>query len=108
MQLNLIHAALRFRNIFRECGNIPENIKNQPDEIIKFYDKIKRMEKTLDRDGDVGSDEAGVSLQSVVGAKKEDLSEMGLTSYNKSLAEEAKKNGGSLNKYQLVEFFNKK
>jgi len=107
LQLNLLHIALRFRNIFRDCGNIPDEIKDNPEEIVKLYEKSKKIEKMLGKESDDNSDEDKISLKSLVGAKKEDLDSIGEKSNNEKIREAAMKNGGTLNTYQLAKLFNK-
>lgn len=108
LQLNLIHIALKFRNIFRECGEIPSNIKDNPQKIVELYEKIKKTEKIIGGDkSNINNDEEGVNIKSVVGAKREDLESIGAKTINKNFIEEAKKNGGKLNALQMLKMLNK-
>jgi hypothetical protein len=97
LQVELLHSALKYRNIFRELGEISEDISLDPYKIAEFADNAKNMEKILENKG--GGEN---SIKSVVGAKEKDLKKMGLGSINSMFREKAKQKGGSLNKADIA------
>ena len=97
-QLNLIIYTRIFKNIFEMNEDIPEKIKKDPEALLDFANSSEAREEMKSKfSGDKGA-------STIVGATKEDMEELGLkTNTGVSLAEEAKKKGGSLSMKDLMD-----
>jgi hypothetical protein len=102
-QLKLLVYSRFFKNVFQQNENMPPEIKADPDKIIDYVnanDNAKRMkEKNFNKEN---------SAESIVGATKEDLEYLNITKPGQktlSLAEEAKKKGGSLSMDDMMKLF---
>jgi hypothetical protein len=96
-QLRLILYARYFKNIISNNDKIPDQYKKDPDKLIDYVnDNEKAKEKMQQKDN---------QATSIVGATKEDYKYINMdkgNSKNVSLAEEAKKKGGSLDMKDLM------
>jgi|694.fasta_scaffold03053_12 hypothetical protein len=96
-QLRLILYARYFKNILSTNDKIPENYKKDPDKLIDYVNaNEKAKEKMQQKDN---------QATSIVGATKEDYKYINMdkgNTKNVSLAEEAKKKGGSLDMKDLM------
>ena len=97
-QLNLIMYTRIFKNIFDQYDDIPERIMDDPAALLDFAnsaDAREEMKKKFDGDN---------AASTIVGATKEDMEELGISpSQGTSLAEAAKKKGGSLDMKDLMD-----
>jgi hypothetical protein len=96
-QLRLILYARYFKNIISNNDKIPDQYKKDPDKLIDYVNaNEKAKEKMQQKDN---------QATSIVGATKEDYKYINMdkgNSKNVSLAEEAKKKGGSLDMKDLM------
>lgn len=96
-QLRLILYARYFKNILTTNDKIPEDYRKDPDKLIDYVNaNEKAKEKMKDKDN---------QAQSIVGATKEDYKYINMDKGDRkglSLAEEAKKKGGSLDMKDLM------
>lgn len=96
-QLNLFLYTRVFKNIFENVENIPDKIKNKPKELLDFANSAKVREEVkskIDKDGSGGT---------IVGATKEDMDALGVSSSGgDTLRDAAKKKGGKLNMSDLM------
>lgn len=96
-QLNLFLYTRIFKNIFENVENIPDKIKNNPKQLLDFASSSKTREEVkskIDKDGSGGT---------IVGATKEDMDAMGLsTEGGDTLSDAAKKKGGQLTMADLM------
>ena len=97
-QLNLIMYTRIFKNIFDQYDDIPERIMDDPAALLDFAnsaDAREEMKKKFAGDN---------AASTIVGATKEDMEELGISpSQGTSLAEAAKKKGGSLDMKDLMD-----
>lgn len=106
IQTELFSYAKYFKGILtNSTGKVPENIMNDPEALVDWYEGSKNASKISANIKGKNSQEAlGTSL---IGASKEDLDKMGIkNSSNISLTEEAKKKGGSLSFQDLIKLHN--
>lgn len=102
-QLKLIIYARFFKNIFQQNDKMPEEIRSDPDKIIDYINANENAKKTMEKKA--GKEN---SAQSIVGATKEDLEYLNIVKPGQktlSLAEEAKKKGGSLSMEDMMKLF---
>lgn len=96
-QLRMILFARYFKNILSNNDKIPEDIKKDPDKLIDYVNaNEKAKEKMQEKDN---------QATSIVGATKEDYKYINMdkgSTKTVSLAEEAKKKGGSLDMKDLM------
>ena len=96
-QLNLFLYTRVFKNIFENVENIPDKIKNKPKELLDFANSAKTREEVksrIDKDGSGGT---------IVGATKEDMEALGVSSAGgDTLREAAQKKGGKLTMADLM------
>jgi len=96
-QLRLILYARYFKNIISNNDKIPDQYKKDPDKLIDYVNaNEKAKEKMQQKDN---------QTTSIVGATKEDYKYINMdkgNTKNVSLAEEAKKKGGSLDMKDLM------
>jgi len=96
-QLRLILYARYFKNILSTNDKIPEDYRKDPDKLIDYVNaNEKAKDKIKNKDN---------QAQSIVGATKEDYKYINMDKGDKkglSLAEEAKKKGGSLDMKDLM------
>lgn len=97
-QLNLIIYTRIFKNIFDTSDEIPDRIKNDPEALLDFANSSDARNEMKNKMSDDSS------ASTIVGATKEDLDELGLSSNGgKSLEEAVKKKGGSLSMKDLID-----
>ncbi len=94
-QIKLLTYAKIFNNIFQYHDDIPEQIRKDPEAIFNFVDSKKNRDKYQSMQKD-----SGASV--IFGAKDSDLDIIDPNAKKVSLAEEIKKNGGSLNMEQMM------
>lgn len=96
-QINLIVYTRIFKNIFEMNEDIPEKIKNDPEALLDYSNSSQAREEMKKK---FSGDNAA---STIVGATKEDMEDLGLhQNTGVSLAEEAKKKGGSLSMKDLM------
>lgn len=96
-QLRLIIYARYFKNILTNNDKIPDEYRKDPEKIIEYINANEKAKKMME-----GKDN---SATSIVGATKEDYEYLNLNRNNTkkiSLAQEAKKKGGSLGMKDLM------
>jgi hypothetical protein len=94
-QMKLLLYGKIFNNIFQYHDDIPEQIRKDPEAIFNFVDSKKNRDKYQSMQKD-----SGASV--IFGAKDSDLDIIDPNAKKVSLAEEIKKNGGSLNMEQMM------
>ena len=102
-QIKLLIYARFFKNVFQQNDKMPQDIKNDPDKIIDYVNANENAKKVIE---DKNNKENQAS--SIVGATSEDLEYVGLKSKGQktlSLADEAKKKGGSLSMEDMMKIF---
>ena len=102
-QLKLLIYARFFRNIFQQNENMPPEIKSDPDKIIDYINANENAKKLRDKNSNKDN-----RAESIVGATKEDLEYLNITKPGQktlSLADEAKKKGGSLSMDDMMKIF---
>ena len=79
----------------------PEDILDDPEKIVEWFDSTKSAKETLDKSKNAGQEGSATSL---VGATKEDLKRLGLDNPNEtiSLAKKAAEKGGKLNMEDMM------
>lgn len=106
VQVELFSHAKYFKSIItNSSAKVPDNVLNDPEALIDWYEGSKNANELLRNTKNKNSEEAlGTSL---VGASREDLKKMGIKNTNNiSLTEEAKKKGGSLSFQDLIKLHN--
>lgn len=91
-QLKLLIYARYFKNIFSSNDTIPETFRRDPEKIIDYVTANEKAKKVI-------SDAKDGQAQSIIGATSEDYKYINMQKGNTravSLAEEAKKKGGTL------------
>lgn len=102
-QLKLLVYSRFFKNVFQQNENMPSEIKSDPDKIIDYVNANENAKKITERNLNKEN-----SAESIVGATKEDLEYLNITKPGQktlSLAEEAKKKGGSLSMEDMMKLF---
>lgn len=102
-QLKLLIYSRFFKNIFQQHDKMPEEIKKDPEKIIDYVGANENAKKMMEKKG--GGENVA---QSIVGATNEDLEYIGMKGKGQktlSLAEEAKKKGGSLSMEDMMNLF---
>ena len=97
-QLRVVIYGRMFYNIFQYTEDIPDYIKQDPKKLLQFSEAQRNKDSNS---GGLRDDSDG---SAVFGATKDDISSIKSKSGGKitSLAEEAKKNGGTLNMEQMM------
>ena len=98
-QMKLLLYGKIFNNIFQYHDDIPNDIKQDPEEIFKFID----LKKTRDQYQNSAKEN---STSVIFGATKKDLEILDPEAKKISLSEEILKNGGSLNMEQMIQLMN--
>jgi len=90
----------------------PEEIENDPDELIAWFDQSKeadeamtKLEQKEGKSAESAKEQSGTKSTSLVGATSEDLQKLGIGQGEEggvNLAKEAKKKGGNLNMQDLI------
>jgi len=102
-QLKLLIYSRYFRNIFNNNDKMPDHIKKDPDKIVDYVNANENARKIMDKKGDGEG-----SAQTLVGATEEDMEYIGFKAKGEkttSLADEAKKKGGSLSMEDMMNLF---
>lgn len=102
-QLKLLIYARFFRNIFQQNENMPQEIRSDPDKIMDYINANENVKKLRDKNANAEN-----RAESIVGATKEDLEYLNITKPGQktlSLADEAKKKGGSLSMDDMLKIF---
>ena len=97
-QLRLLIYARYFKNIFMQNDNMPEEYRKDPEKIFDYVNANEKAKDVLNKEKDG-------QATSIVGATKEDYKYLNIdkgTTKTLSLAEEAKKKGGSLDMNDLM------
>jgi hypothetical protein len=97
-QVKLCLFGRIFYNIFQYHDDIPENIKKEPQAIFDFVDSKKNRESFKDKYKD--------GATAIFGATEKDLDILDPSARKISLADEIKKNGGSLDMDQMIKLMN--
>jgi hypothetical protein len=102
-QVKLLIYARFFKNIFQQNDKMPQEIKNDPDKIIDYVNANENAKKAIENKNNKEN-----QASSIVGATSEDLEYIGLKAKGQktlSLADEAKKKGGSLSMDDMMKLF---
>lgn len=102
-QVKLLIYARFFKNVFQQNDKMPQEIKNDPDKIIDYVNANENAKKAIENKNNKEN-----QATSIVGATSEDLEYVGLKAKGQktlSLADEAKKKGGSLNMDDMMKLF---
>ena len=102
-QIKLLIYSRFFKNVFQQNDKMPQDIKNDPDKIIDYVNANENAKKTIESKNNKDN-----QATSIVGATSEDLEYIGLKSKGQktlSLADEAKKKGGSLSMDDMMKIF---
>jgi len=102
-QLKLLVYSRFFKNVFSQNDKMPLDIKNDPDKIMDYVNANENAKKA--KENDSGKD---FEAKSLVGATREDLEYINVLKPGQktlSLADEAKKRGGSLDMDEMMKLF---
>lgn len=102
-QIKLLIYARFFKNVFQQNDKMPQEIKNDPDKIIDYVNANENAKKAIENKNNKEN-----QATSIVGATSEDLEYIGLKTKGQktlSLADEAKKKGGSLSMDDMMKIF---
>ena len=102
-QVKLLIYARFFKNVFQQNDKMPQDIKNDPDKIIDYVNANENAKKVIENKNNKEN-----QATSIVGATSEDLEYVGLKAKGQktlSLADEAKKKGGSLSMEDMMKIF---
>jgi len=102
-QLKLLIYSRYFKNIFSNNDKMPDHIKKDPEKIIDYVNANENARKLVDKKGEKEN-----AAQTLVGATEEDMEYIGFKAKGEkttSLAEEAKKKGGSLSMEDMMKLF---
>ena len=102
-QVKLLVYARFYKNVFQQNENMPADIKQDPDKIIDYINANENAKKVMQNNANKEN-----SAESIVGATKEDLEYLNITKPGQktlSLADEAKKKGGSLSMDDMMKLF---
>ena len=102
-QVKLLIYARFFKNIFQQNDKMPQEIKNDPDKIIDYVNANENAKKMIENKNNKDN-----QASSIVGASSDDLEYVGLKAKGQktlSLADEAKKKGGSLSMEDMMKIF---
>jgi len=102
-QVKLLIYSRFFKNVFQQNDKMPQDIKNDPDKIIDYVNANENAKKVIENKNNKEN-----QASSIVGATSEDLEYVGLKTKGQktlSLADEAKKKGGSLSMDDMMKIF---
>jgi len=102
-QVKLLIYARFFKNVFQQNDKMPQDIKNDPDKIIDYVNANENAKKVIENKNNKEN-----QASSIIGATSEDLEYVGLKAKGQktlSLADEAKKKGGSLSMEDMMKIF---
>ena len=95
-QIELFGYARYYKSMMENSeAKVPDEIKEDPEKLIDWFDSTKSARETLDKSKNEGLEGSATSL---VGATKDDLKRLGLDNPNETinLAKKAAEKGGSL------------
>jgi len=95
-QVELFGAGRYFKSLMEQAdANVPEEIKDDPEKIVEWFDSTKSAKEVLEKSRNAGQDGSATTL---VGATKQDLERLGLASPEETvdLAQKASEKGGKL------------
>lgn len=95
-QVELFGSGRYFKSLMEQAdANVPEEIKDDPEKIIEWFDSTKSAKEVLEKSRNAGQDGSATTL---VGATKQDLERLGLASPEETvdLAQKASEKGGKL------------
>ena len=95
-QLKVAAYGRMFFNIFQNVSDIPDNIKDNPEQLIAFSDAQMNKHKNS------GGIDENADATAVFGATKEDIDTVAGGGKTVSLSEELEKHGGKLNMEQMM------
>lgn len=102
-QLKLLIYSRFFKNVLQNNDKMPEEIKKDPEKIMDYVNANENAKKIMERKANKEN-----VAESIVGATNEDLEYIGMKKKGQkglSLAEEAKKKGGSLSMEDMMNLF---
>jgi hypothetical protein len=102
-QVKLLIYSRFFKNVFQQNDKMPQDIKSDPDKIIDYVNANENAKKVIENKNNKEN-----QATSIVGATTEDLEYVGLKAKGQktlSLADEAKKKGGSLSMDDMMKLF---
>lgn len=99
-QAETFSHAKYYKSIMTEVNSVPDDMMNDPDKLIEWFESNKNAQKVLEKSGG-NRDDMNVSL---VGATKEDLENLGLKSSAKTvdLSKMAAEKGGVIEMHDLI------
>ena len=95
-QLKVATYGRMFFNIFQNVPDIPDNIKDNPEQLIAFSDAHMNKNKNS------GGIDENADATAVFGATKQDIDTVAGEGKTVSLSEELEKHGGKLNMEQMM------
>ena len=95
-QLKVAAYGRMFFNIFQNVSDIPDNIKDNPEQLIAFSNAQMNKHKNS------GGIDENADATAVFGATKEDIDTVAGGGKTVSLSEELEKHGGKLNMEQMM------
>jgi len=101
-QIELFGYGRYFKSMLESSENkVPEDIKEDPEKIIEWFDSSKSAKEVLEKSKNAGQEGSASTL---VGATKEDLKRLGLDNPGEtmSLAKKAAEKGGKLNMEDMM------
>ena len=101
-QIELFGYARYYKSMMENSeAKVPDEIKENPDKLIDWFDSTKSARETLDKSKNEGLEGSATSL---VGATKDDLKRLGLDNPNETinLAKKAAEKGGSLTMEEMM------
>ena len=101
-QIELFGSGRYFKSLMEQSdANVPEEIKDNPEKIIEWFDSTKSAKEVLDKSRNAGQDGSATTL---VGATKQDLERLGLSSPEETvnLAQKAAEKGGKLTMQDMM------
>jgi hypothetical protein len=100
-QLKLALYARMFFNIFQHHDDIPDYMRKNPSDILRFSESKRSGSKTNERVRNKDN-----SATAVFGATKEDLSFVDPSAKKIDLSDQISKNGGTMNMEELMKLTN--
>ena len=101
-QIELFGYARYYKSMMENSeAKVPDEIRENPDKLIDWFDSTKSARETLDKSKNEGLEGSATSL---VGATKDDLKRLGLDNPNETinLAKKAAEKGGSLTMEEMM------
>ena len=101
-QIELFGYARYYKSLIDNSETqVPDDIKEDPEKMVEWFDSTKSARETLEKSKNAGQDGSATSL---VGASKQDLKRLGLDNPNETinLAKKAAEKGGKLNMEDMM------